>query len=107
MLQPFEPFKPTFLPRLILLGRRYLVSQTYRRVREVEAEPGARRTSLLFSDYADSGEAKLHFNAVKKDRYAAIIDLGNPVHLQRIREMLEAGSGYRIYFAVVHSAREL
>ena len=81
--------------------------KSYRRVRPSEAEPGARRISLLFSDYADLGEAKLHFNAVKKDRYAAIIDLENPNHLQRIQEMFEAGSVYRIFFAVVHSAREL
>jgi hypothetical protein len=53
------------------------------------------------------GEAKLHFNAVKKDRYAAIIDLSNPVHLQKIQEMFGAGSGYRMFFAVVHSAKEL
>jgi hypothetical protein len=43
---------------------------------------------------------------VKKDPYAAIIDLENPVHLQKIQEML-TGSGYRIFFAVVHSAKEL
>jgi hypothetical protein len=105
MLQPFEPFKPAFLPRLIRLGRRYLVSQTYRRVRAPE-EPNA-RVNLLFSDYSEPGEARLHFNAVRTDRYAAIIDLENPVHMRRIQEMLQPDSRYRIYFAVVHSAREL
>jgi hypothetical protein len=61
----------------------------------------------LFSDYAELGEAKLHLNAVKTDRYAAIIDLNKPTHLKKIQDLLEAGSGYRIFFAVVRSATAL
>ena len=107
MIQPFEPFRPGYLPRLIELGRRYLVSQTYHRVRDADTDPLVRRVNLLFSDYMELGEAKLHFNAVKKDRYAAIIDLSNPAHVQKIQGMFAAGSGYRMFFAVVHSAKEL
>jgi hypothetical protein len=107
MLQPFEEFKPGYLPRLIQLGRRYLVSQTYYRVREMETDPACCRVNLLFSDYMELGEAKLHMNAVKKDRYAAIIDLQNPAHLKKMQDMLMAGSGYRMFFAVVRSAKEL
>ena len=84
-----------------------MVSQTYCRVRDPEIDGDHSRVSLLFSDYAERGEAKLHLNAVKTDRYAAIIDLRNPVHLKKIQEMLEAGSGYRIFFAVVRSATAL
>jgi hypothetical protein len=107
MLQPFEEFKPAYIPRLLSLGRRFLVSQTYCRVKETDSETPESYVNLLLSDYAEMGEARLHVNAVKKDRYAAIIDLENPVHLKKIREMLMAGSGYRIYFAVVRSASEL
>jgi len=107
MLQPFEEFRPGYLSRLIDLGRRYLVSQTYHRVREMEMDPVCHRVNLLFSDYMELGEAKLHVNAVKKDRYAAIIDLKNPVHLRKMQAMLKAGSGYRMFFAVVRSAKEL
>jgi hypothetical protein len=107
MLQPFEEFRPGYLPRLIQLGRRFLVSQTYYRVREMETDPASSRVNLLFSDYMELGEAKLHVNAVKKDRYAAIVDLENPVHLKKMQDMLMAGSGYRMFFAVVRSAKEL
>jgi hypothetical protein len=107
MLQPFEEFKPGYLPRLIQLGRRYLVSQTYYRIRKLETDPACCPVNLLLSDYMELGEAKLHVNAVKKDRYAAIIDLENPTHLKKMQEMLTAGSGYRIFFAVVRSAKEL
>jgi hypothetical protein len=107
MLQPFEQFRPIYLPRLIQLGRRYLVSQTYYRVREMEKDPACCPVNLLFSDYMELGEAKLHVNAVKKDRYAAIVDLENPSHLKKMEEMLEADSGYRLFFAVVRSAKEL
>lgn len=107
MLQPFEDFKPAYISRLLKLDRRWLVSQTYRRVQEENLDPADIRINLLFSDYVELGEAKLHFNAVKKDPYAAIIDLKNPAHLKKIQEMLMAGSRYRIYFAVVRSAKEL
>src|ERR1700712_514709 len=107
MLQPFELFRPHYLPRLIELGRRYLVSQTYHRIKNLDTDPLTSQTNLLFSDYAELGEAKLHVNAVKTDRYAAIIDLKNPAHLKKIQEMLLAGSGYRMFFAVVRSAKEL
>jgi hypothetical protein len=107
MLQPFEEFKPVYLDRLVQLGRRYLVSQTYYRVRELETDPSSSRVNLLLSDYMELGEAKLHVNAVKKDRYAAIIDLQNPTHLKKIQDMLTPGSGYRMFFAVVRSAKEL
>jgi hypothetical protein len=107
MLQPFELFKPAYITRLLELGRRFIVSQTYCRVKDIEADPFSSRINLLFSDYAERGEAKLHLNAVKTDRYAAIIDLVNPVHLKKIQDMLVADSGYRIFFAVVRSAKEL
>jgi hypothetical protein len=93
MLQPFEEFRPAYLDRLNQLGRRYLVSQTYYRIREMEADPACARVNLLFSDYMELGEAKLHVNAVKKDKYAAIIDLENPAHLKKMQDMLIAGSG--------------
>jgi hypothetical protein len=106
-LQPFEEFKPAYLPRLIQLGRRYLVSQTYCRAKDVDTDPFSSRINLLLSDYEQPGEARLHLNAVKTDRYAAIIDLGYSPHMNKIRDMLREGSEYRIYFAVVRSAKEL
>jgi hypothetical protein len=107
MLQPFEIFRPVYLSRLRQLGRRWLVSQTYRRVSDADTDPAVRRVNLLFSDYMELGEAKLHVNAIRKDRYAAIIDLTNPVHMKKMQTMLAAGSPYRMFFAVVRSAKEL
>ncbi len=106
-LQPFEEFKPGYISRLLQMGRRYLVSQSYWRASAQDPVTFNVRISLLFSDYVEAGEARLHFNAVKKDRYAAIIDLQKPAHLNKIREMLQEGSGYRIFFAVVRSAKDL
>jgi hypothetical protein len=107
MLQPFEEFKADYIDRLMQLGRRYLVSQTYSRVKEIDAGRPFARINLLVSDYAELGEAKLHHNAVRNDRYASIINLMHPPHVEKIREMLKAESGYRIFFAVVRSAKEL
>jgi hypothetical protein len=107
LLQPFEEFKPAYLPRLVQLGRRYIVSQTYVRAKDTEGDPFSSRVNLLLSDYIEPGEAKLHFNAIKKDRYAAIIDLERPSHVNKLREILMEGSGYRVFFAVVRNAKEL
>lgn len=107
MLQPFERFKPAYLPRLMELGRRYLVSQTYHRLKESTGDIPDSTVPLLLSDYVELGEARLHLNAVKYDRYAAIIDLQRPDHVEKIGEMLGTGSGYRLFFAVVRSAKEL
>jgi hypothetical protein len=107
MLQPFEDFKPVYITRLLDLGRRYLVSQTYNRAQEPDGSCQTPHIHLLLSDYAALGEAKLHVNAVKKDRYAAIIDLHHPAHRKKIEGMLQPGSGYRIFFAVVRSSQML
>lgn len=107
MIQPFEEFKPGYTNRLIQLGRRWLVSQTYIRARGMDNDPFSSRINLLFSDYVELGEARLHLNAVRNDRYAAIIDLKKTAHLNKIQDMLSAGSGYRIFFAVIRSAKDL
>ena len=39
MLQPFEDFKPAYSARLLALGRRWLVSQTYYRAKEIDTDP--------------------------------------------------------------------
>lgn len=107
MLQPFEDFKAGYIPRLLDLGRPYLVSQTYQRSQRLGGAATPSRIHLLLSDYGELGEAKLHVNAVKKDRYAAIIDLNRAAHRRKIEDMLQAGSGYQLFFAVVRSARAL
>gem|GEM_PF-417548 len=107
MLQPFEEFRPSYIPRLRKLGRRWLVSQTYHRADQPQYEGQKPRINLLFSDYMELGEARLHLNAVKKDRYAAIVDLEKAEHLAKINAMMSEGSDYHIFFAVVRSAKEL
>jgi hypothetical protein len=103
MLQPFEPFTGSILVRLIKLERPYLVTQTYHRAARSTDE----KINLLFTDYNELGGAKIHLNAVKKDKYAAIIDLKNDKHKKKLEEMLLLDSKYQLFFAVVHSTREL
>ncbi len=51
----------------------YLVSQTYTRGFDHFTEE--HKADILVTDYDDPGLAKIHFNAVPHDKYAAIIDL--------------------------------
>jgi hypothetical protein len=103
MLQPFEPFTGSILIRLTKLERPYLVSQTYHRAHPSPEE----KIQLLLTDYNEPGGAKLHFNAVKKDKYAAIIDLQNDKHRKKLEDMLLTDSKYQLFFAVVRSTNKL
>src|ERR1700761_8289999 len=104
MLQPFEIFTPLYIKRLRELKKRYLVSQYYKRGLDHFSNGKA---PLLLSDYDDLGLAKVHLNAVRNDKFAAILDLENEKHLAKLNEMLTEASSYRLYWAVVKSAKDL
>ncbi len=105
MLQPFEPFRAMYIPKLRQMKKRYLVSQTYKRAYNHFEE--VHKKDILLSDYDVLGGANIHYNAVKGDTYAAILDLENDAHLKKLEEMLSPASSYRLYWAVVKNAKEL
>jgi hypothetical protein len=105
MLQPFEAFRLIFIDKLIELKKPYLVSQTYTRAGDHFSDVA--KTDLILTDYDNLGAAKIHLNAVKKDKYAALLDLTNPKHREKLIEMLSPGSTYNIYWSVVKSVKEL
>ncbi|HZG23856.1 MAG TPA: hypothetical protein VEZ17_04715 [Chitinophagaceae bacterium] len=105
MLQPFEKFKPGYIPRLLELNKRYIVSQTYTRGHDHFSE--TQKTGILFTDYANPGLAKTHLNAIKHDRFAYLLDLANETHVKKISEMLLPNSPYAVYWSIVRSPKEL
>ena len=98
MFQPFEKFKTEYISRLLLLNKRYLVSQTYKNALNHFDEEN--RTNILLSDYDDIGLAELHRKAVRQDKYAALMDLKDEKIQAKLRSML-AGSQYNLFWAVV------
>ncbi|HEY0679787.1 MAG TPA: hypothetical protein VGD17_15995 [Chitinophagaceae bacterium] len=104
MLQPFFAFRKEFVSRLIEMKQLYLVSQTYHRAPELT---GQGKTVLLFTNYDSVTLAKTHLNAVRHDKYAAIIQLEKAEHRQKVNEMLSDGSKYAVFWAVIKSAEEL
>jgi hypothetical protein len=105
MLQPFEIFSQLYLDKLIQLKRRWLVSQSY--ARGIDPFCTEKKQPVLLTDYDDFDTAKTHWNAVKSDRYGAIIDLEKPAHFEKLQEMLRPISEYRLFWAVVKSVDEL
>lgn len=105
MLQPFEHFKADYIPRLVELGKYYLVSQTYTRYPDHSA--AAPKESLLLTDYADKSMAKIHLEALRQDRYAAILHLQHPAHVAKLEELSGAGSRFHVFWAVVKNVKEL
>jgi hypothetical protein len=104
MFQPFELFKIEYINRLIRMDKKYLVSQSYNKAFDHFEET---KTDILITDYDQLGLAQIHYSAVKHDKYASIIDLTNPKHKNKIIEMLQPDSGYRIYWAIVKSMDEI
>ncbi|MEO6914827.1 MAG: hypothetical protein ABI151_03525 [Chitinophagaceae bacterium] len=105
MLQPFERFRPEYITRLILLNKGFLVSQSYNRgFNPFEA---VHPVNMLLTDYDDSGLAKTHLNAIKGDALAGMINLRNDTDRDKLLEMIQPGSGFAIYWAIVNSAADL
>lgn len=105
MLQPFELFKTTVIQQLRKLKRTYLVTQTYGRAQNPMINEV--RTPLLITDYDTLGQARIHKNAIKHDKYAAILDLENEGHREKLIEMLGSNSKYTLYWSVVRDAAAL
>lgn len=105
MFQPFEKFKPEYIPRLLNLNKRYLVSQTY--TNSFNHFEEVHKTDILLSDYDEIGQAELHKKAVRNDKYASIIDLKNEKHIETLNKMLGSDSQYTVYWAIVKSATEV
>ncbi|HSC36531.1 MAG TPA: hypothetical protein VLD19_01620, partial [Chitinophagaceae bacterium] len=104
-LQPFERFRPVFIPKLVELEKFYLVSQTYTRYKDNSEAPPKR--SLLLTDYADEVMAKTHLQALRNDKYAAILNLQRPAHKSKLLELLGEQSAFHVFWAVVKNTREL
>lgn len=104
MLQPFYAFQTIFIDGLFKLNKTYLVSQTYKRGESLYTQE---KVCLLLTDYDDIGLANTHLNAIKHDRYAAILDLHRPTHKEKLLEMLASDSKYKLFFSAIKSAEEL
>lgn len=105
MLQPFEKFDPSYIVRLVAMKKIYLVSQTYSRAFNHCAD--VFKIDILLTDYDDPGLAKIHLNAVKHDKYSAMIDLTNEKHKEKIKSMLKPASNYALYWCVVKDLKQM
>ena len=90
--------------RLMELHKYYLVTQSYERGAQ---ECGTIQVAVLVSDYEDAGLARIHLNAMRGDRYAALIDLQKEEHRDRFMKILQPASGYTVYWSKVKSRNAL
>jgi len=105
MLHPFEPFKASYIPRLLELKKHFLVTQTYHRYTDTAL--GDAKTSLLLTDYMDINLAKTHVQALPGDKYAALLNLQHLTHHAKLIELLGETSRFGVFWAVVKNAKEL
>lgn len=89
-------FQLGYIDRLIQMKRTFLVTQTYRLELPTEG-----KTNILLTDYDLDVTARTHWSAVKRDKFAAIIDLTKQEHLDKLKEMLKSESKYVVYWSVV------
>jgi hypothetical protein len=103
MLQPFVLFERKYAAKLLELKKYYLVSQSFARAAEQFEE---HKIDILLTDYDQPGQARMHLNAVRNDKYACIIRLDQEKHKNKLLEMVSGGK-YRIYWSVLRSADDL
>lgn len=100
MRDPFILLQNDHVRKLVQLKRIYLVSQTYRSP-FTPPEINEVKTKLLITDYDDKGLAITHYRAVKTDKYAAVLDLQKPKHIEKIVELIKPSSAFLIFWGVV------
>lgn len=105
MFNPFLPFEHRFINAYRKKGERYLVSQIYKQAVEHFAEQS--KIPILFSAYSELNKANIHLQAVKTDKYAAILDLEKDVHRTKLTEMLHPASTYQIFSDIVISRKNV
>jgi hypothetical protein len=65
------------------------------------------RIPIVLTDYDDRGGANIHLNAVRQDKYAALLDLEYEMHRKKLEQMCSAGSKYNLFWTVVKSQQEV
>jgi hypothetical protein len=99
MFNPFIRFEQRFIDAFRKSKERYLVSQVYERA--IEKFEDKRKVGLLLTKYSDLNQATVHFQAIKEDKYAAIIDLEKEVHRNKIIDLVSAQSKYVVFSNLV------
>lgn len=105
MYNPLVRFSLKMIPGFQEMKVRYLVSQTYER--GATSSNGAEKQPLLLTDYCGLEEARKHCNQLEGDAWAAIIDLQQAAHLQKLQQMAEADSPYLLYCAFIGDAAKV
>ena len=101
-MKPFQPYprlEEKYLPEFLKKGKRYFVSQFYHQGQVKYF--GKEKISIVFTLYGSLVDANVHFDAVRKDKYASVIDLEKPVHMDKVMSMLQADSKYDVYVSMV------
>ena len=106
MFNPFERFQPTFINAFVKAGDPFLVSQTFNRGKNI-LEPEDENIHLLMTQYEDRQRAGIHLKALKGDQFAAILDLNNTVHAEKLLSMLQAGSKYTVWSSLVKKREDV
>ncbi len=99
MLNPFTKFEKRFIEAFIKAKKLYLVSQTFTREDNLFKKEG--KDYLFLTHYDDKGSAQIHFNALSGDKYAALLDLENEKHREKLISMLSPESKYVLYSSLI------
>src|SRR3954462_9456843 len=105
VMQPFVKLQREFVQGFIKMKKIYLVSQSYRTADNPDATPP--KKAILFTDYDDKWLAHAHYEAIKGDKYAYMLDLTNPIHKQRVMSLISDNSKHVAYWAAVMSKEKL
>lgn len=106
-MKPFQPYpllEELYLPEFLKKGKRYFVTQTY--VRGQKRYFDKEKVPIVFTLYGSLVDANVHLDAVRKDKYASVIDLEKPAHMEKVKRMLLQDSKYDVYISMVWKNEE-
>ncbi|WP_018629162.1 hypothetical protein [Niabella aurantiaca] len=102
MLQPLEVFTTLKINSFAIHEVNYLVSQTY--YRAFNPLTNQLKIPILLTPYKNKEDAEFHKIKIKNDRYAAIIHVGSPAHMEKVKEMMRIDGRYQLYYATFRLA---
>lgn len=104
ILQPYRKLEPRHISQLAKNGYYYWVSQLYRRaLGELEHT----KTPILFSAYKELREASGHYQKVKDDRLAALMDVTRTGTTARLVDLCNGNTDKVPYISLTYNQRYL
>lgn len=104
LLQPYRKLENQHIQQLAKGGNFYWVSQSYKRA---QTELDHTKTPILFSAYKELKEANVHYQKVKGDKLAALMDIRRTSVTARLVNLCNGNTDFVPFISLTFNQRYL